>query len=83
MWHIRPKSFDVQGIRDFLTDLRESIGPGPRTLLLDNASIHKAKATVAHAHSLGFNIVWNVPYRPEFNGIEYVWSIAKRNFRNI
>ena len=83
LWHVRPKSFDAQGLRDFLTDLRESIGPGPRTLMLDNASIHRAKATVAHAESLGFNIVWNVPYHPEFNGIEYVWSIAKSHFKKV
>ena len=50
---------------------------------MDNASIHKAKATVNHANSLGFSIVWNVPYHPEFNGIEYVWSIAKSNFRKV
>ena len=50
---------------------------------MDNASIHKAKATVAHANSLSFHIVWNVPYHPEFNGIEYVWSIAKSNFRKV
>ena len=51
--------------------------------MLDNASIHRAKATVAHAESLDFRIVWNVPYHPEFNGIEYVWSIAKSNFKKI
>ena len=51
--------------------------------MLDNASIHRAKATVAHAQSLDFTIVWNVPYHPEFNGIEYVWSIAKSNFKKI
>ena len=51
--------------------------------MLDNASIHRAKATAAHAESLDFRIVWNVPYHPEFNGIEYVWSIAKSNFKKI
>ena len=46
LWHVRAKAFDAQSFRDFLTDLRDSIGPGLRTLMLDNASIHRAKATV-------------------------------------
>ena len=25
-------------------------------------------------------MLWNVPYRAELNGIEFVWAIAKRRF---
>ena len=53
------------------------------TIMLDNASIHRSKATVEHARSLDFTIVWNVPYHPEFNGIEFVWAIVKKKFRDL
>jgi transposase len=42
-------------------------------MLLDNCSIHKAKATRETADALGIEFIWNVPYKPAFNGIEYVW----------
>ena len=51
--------------------------------MLDNASIHRAATTQRLASQLGFDIVWNVPYHPEFNGIEYVWNIAKQLFREV
>ena len=54
-----------------------------QTIMLDNASIHRSKATVDHARSLDFTIVWNVPYHPEFNGIEFVWAIVKKKFRDL
>ena len=36
----------------------------PWTIMLDNAFIHRSKATVDHARALGFEIVWNLPYHP-------------------
>ena len=51
--------------------------------MLDNASIHRAATTQRLASQLGFEIIWNVPYHPEFNGIEYVWNIAKQLFREV
>ena len=54
-----------------------------RTIMLDNASIHRSKATVDHARLLDFQMIWNVPYHPEFNGIEYVWAVVKARFRAI
>jgi len=35
------------------------------------------------AQRLKIDLLWNVPYRPELNGIEFVWSIAKRRFRRM
>ena len=28
-------------------------------------------------------MLWNVPYRPDLNGIEFVWAIAKRRFKQL
>jgi transposase len=32
---------------------------------------------------LGIHVLWNVPYRPDLNGIEFVWAIAKRRFKQL
>ena len=50
-------------------------------LFLDNASIHKAKDTQMHAEILDIPLVFNVPYRPDFNGIGYVWDWAKQAYQ--
>jgi len=76
-FHCRPRSFDKEGFIDFLSDLRDISGDKPVTMLLDNCSIHKAKATRAAASRLGIKMIWNVPYKPAYNGIEYVWKHVK------
>ena len=51
--------------------------------MLKNAFIHRAASNQRLVRQLRFDIVWNVPYHPEFNGIEYVWNIAKQLFREV
>ena len=55
----------------------------PMTVLLDNCGIHRARVTSAVIGSEQIHVLWNVPYRPELNGIEFVWAIAKRKFRQL
>ena len=44
-------------------------------LMWDNADIHRAKDVRDEAAKPEVNIelVWNVPYRPDLNGIELHW----------
>jgi transposase len=48
---------------------------------LDNASIHRADYTRNAAQLLGIPLVFNLPYRPDLMGIEYMWCHAKAAFR--
>ena len=50
-------------------------------LFLDNCSIHRAKLVTAALARTKFQVLWNLPYRPDLNAIELVWAIAKRTFR--
>lgn len=50
-------------------------------LFLDNASIHRSKRVKAICEERGIPLVFNVAYRPDFNGIEGVWGYAKRIYR--
>lgn len=50
-------------------------------LFLDNASIHRSKRVKAICEERGIPLVFNIAYRPDFNGIEGVWGYAKRIYR--
>ena len=53
---------------------------GEIVVVLDNAGIHRAKATQAfvEAHER-LSLVFLPPYAPELNPIELVWAYVKRN----
>ena len=79
----RPSSFNGQQFSEFLERLHASVADQPMAVLLDNCKIHKARVTTEVVERLHINMLWNVPYRPDLNGIEFVWAIAKRRFRQL
>ena len=48
----------------------------------DNASIHKSVKTQNFMLVNNLKSIMNVPYKPQYNAIEMMWGIAKRNFRD-
>ena len=63
----------------FLGLLLKSVG-GPLTVILDNASIHKAKAiqpVLALLKQQGLTLIFLPPYSPELNRIELLWHKMK------
>ncbi len=82
LFHWRPKSFNSHAVCDFLQDLRDTIGGNHEiTIVLDNCAIHRTHKTLEQARRLSLHLMFNVPYSPWFNGIEYVFAQAKRKFR--
>jgi transposase len=51
-------------------------------LLLDNASIHRSKIVKEFMETSTNKLVYNVPYSPESNPIEKVFSKTKKHVRN-
>ena len=47
----------------------------------DNASCHKSATTQTYLVNNGWTQICNVPYHPQFNGIEFVWAQAKFRYR--
>jgi len=80
-FHVRPKSFTAPTFRDFLEDVRAEHTSERVQVLADNCSIHKAKIVREYAAKAKIDLHWNVPYQPQWNGIEYAWAIAKRTFK--
>jgi len=54
-----------------------------KTLLLDNARIHHNKNLKKFCIENNIILLYNAPYTPEFNPIEYMFSKMKTHFRNI
>lgn len=55
----------------------------PLTIILDNASIHKAKAIAPHLkylRSQGVTLYFLPPYSPELNRIEKLWHLMKHTW---
>ena len=66
----------------FIGLLKEHVGK-PLTIILDNASIHKAKAN-SHIVELlgkqGITLYFLPPYSPELNRIERLWHMMKHTW---
>jgi len=52
-------------------------------LFIDNLTAHKTKKVMAKYKELQFATIFNVPYQPEFSAIEYVFSRAKHQYRQL
>ena len=50
-------------------------------VFVDNARIHSGNMTQSFVRENGINLIFNAPYRPEFNGIEGFWSQMKKEYR--
>ncbi|PYE55473.1 transposase [Deinococcus yavapaiensis KR-236] len=54
--------------------------PGPITVILDRAGIHRAKVVQAFVVAQPrLRVVYLPPYAPELNPVELLWAYVKRN----
>ena len=70
---------------DFLSFLK-GLKIKNKYLLVDNARIHHSKIVKEYMHSLTNKFIFNVPYSPEYNPIEIIFSkfkTALRKMKNI
>jgi transposase len=57
--------------------------PSHRRIIVDNASIHKAKTVRAHCLRAGIDLAFTPPYCPWYNPVEYNFSKIKSTFRSL
>ena len=48
---------------------------------MDNLSAHTSERSKTAMREHGFRYIYNVPYSPEYNPIEFVFAEIKSNFR--
>ncbi len=62
----------------FAQRLRNNNIMKPICIILDNARIHLAKKFRALASELDIHLIYNIPYAPDLNPIEFAWKDFKR-----
>ena len=75
-------AFKAPVFADFVEQLKQEVSK-PLTIILDNASIHKAKSIAPLMQSLqerGVSVYFLPPYCPELNRIEKLWYLAKHRW---
>jgi DDE superfamily endonuclease len=50
---------------------------------LDNLTVHKAKESKELFERLNITEIYNVPYCPQFNGIESYFSLVKAQYKKL
>jgi len=65
---------------DYLTQLRGE-KEGTLKIILDNARIHHSKLVKKYVKDNDIELIFNVPYSPETNPIEMIFSKIKHVFR--
>jgi transposase len=61
--------------------LSVKLGGGDFALFLDNLSVHKTKDAKLLFEALNITEIFNVPYCPQFNGIESYFSQIKATYK--
>ena len=69
--------------KQYLQELRDLNGKEKIALFMDNLAAHKSEKSKTEMALLGFRCIFNVPYSPEYNPIEFVFSKVKQKFRSL
>ena len=72
---------NIQKFKQYLQELRNLNGEDKIALFMDNLSAHRSEKSKVEMARLGFRCIFNVPYSPEYNPIEFVFSKVKQRFR--
>ena len=77
------QAFETSDSITFIKELHDTYHDDARPLAIfaDNGTYQKNAQVKKLCHDLGIELLWNLPYRPELNGIETYWAKAKTHYR--
>ena len=81
LFRIYRRSVRQDDFVEFLDDLSHVYEGRPVAVFLDNMTVHKSKAAMSAYSRLGITPIFNVPYSPQFNGIEGVFNMLKNDYK--
>ena len=76
-FQIYDNSVNVIKFKQYLQELRDKNPTEKIAIFLDNLSAHQSEQSKVEGARLGFRFIFNVPYSPEYNPIEFVFSKVK------
>ena len=65
----------------FLEELSEKLGKKPFIVFMDNLMVHKSYLARDAYNRLQITPIYNIPYSPQFNGIESYFSLLKGEYK--
>ena len=72
------KSVNIEKFKFFIEELRAKYFAHDICLYMDNLSVHISRKVRDRLDELGMAYIYSPIYSPDYNGIESVFSIAKR-----
>jgi transposase len=80
---IHPMAINTESFVAFVRQLAEKLGGGDFALFLDNLSVHKTRPAKLLFEELNITEIFNVPYCPQFNGIESYFAQVKATYKKL
>ena len=80
---VHPKAINTEVFVSFINQIAENLRGGGFALFLDNLSVHKTKDAKHLFEKLNITEIFNVPYCPQFNGIESYFSQLKATYKKL
>lgn len=78
---IHPRSINADNFVAFVRHLSNKFGGQEFSIFMDNLQVHKTKEVVDVCKELKVETIFNVPYSPDFNGIESYFSLVKGAYK--
>ena len=80
---MHPRAINTEVFHAFVNQLSTKLGGGDFALFLDNLSVHKTKEAKLLFERLNVTEIFNVPYCPQFNGIESYFAQVKATYKKL
>ena len=80
---LHPLSINTEDFIAFIQLLSDKFGNKEFAIFMDNLRVHKSKQTLEVCKTLKVQPIFNVPYSPDFNGIETYFSLIKGQYKNM
>ena len=80
---VHPRAINTEVFLAFVKQVAQKVNCSDFALFLDNLNVHKTKEAKLLFESLNITEVFNVPYCPQFNGIESYFSQVKATYKKM
>ena len=80
---IHPNSITTKEFIEFVEMLSDKFHGQELPIFMDNIQVHKTKEVLETCKRLKARPIFNVPYSPDFNGIETYFSLLKGEYKKL
>jgi len=80
---IHPNSITTKEFIEFVEMLSDKFHGQEFAIFMDNLQVHKTKEVLETCKRLKVRPIFNVPYSPDFNGIETYFSLLKGEYKKL